>query len=248
ACAHRVVDDGRLDLDAPVARVWPELARGALGDTRVHELLSHRAGLAALHRDPPPGAGLEWEPMIRALEDETPWWPPGSAHGYHAITFGWLVGEVVQRAAGRPLREVLDAFAAPLRLELDIGWRGDPERVAELAPMRLSPAAPGDPFFATLADPAALTAHALTIPTVHGAPGMVNSAAWRAAVIPASNGHASARGLARLYAALAGGGLLSPETLARAVAPASEGPDRVLRHPTRFGLGFMLSNPLRPFS
>lgn len=250
-CAHRVVERGLLDLDAPVARVWPQLARGAMGDTRVHELLSHRAGLAALHEDPPPGAGLAWEPMIRALEDETPWWPPGSAHGYHAITFGWLVGEVVQRAAGKSPRELLDEIVAPLALDLDIGWHGDASRVAEMAPVRLPAVAPGDPFFAAMADPRSLTARALFTPSEHAKPGMVNSAAWRAAVIPASNGHASARGLARMYGALAGGGdipLLSAETLARAVAPRSEGPDRVLMHPTRFGLGFMLSNPLRPFS
>ncbi len=248
-CAHRMVERGLLDLDAPVARLWPDFARHGKGDIRVHELLSHRAGLAALHGDPPPGAALEWEPMVRGLEEETPWWPPGSAHGYHAITFGWLVGEVVGRAAGKPIREVLAEVVAALGPDLDIGWRGDPARVAEMAPTRMPAISAGDPFFAALATPGSLTARALTTPKEHAVPGMVNTAAWRAAVLPASNGHASARGLARLYGALAGGGgVLTAETLARAVAPRSEGPDLVLMHPTRFGLGFMLPNPLRPFS
>jgi CubicO group peptidase (beta-lactamase class C family) len=251
-CAHWLVEHGQLALEARVAALWPELAAGGGGTKdaiEVHELLSHRAGLAALHQDVALGAALAWEPMVEALAAEVPWWTPGAAHGYHAITFGWLVGEVVRRASGRRLREVWRELAGERAAELDVGWHGDEARVAEVAPMRMGVAA-DDPFLARLADRASLTFHALVMPSELATPGLVNRAAWRHAELPASNGHASARGLAGLYAGLIGGGdrLLSPSTVARATAACSEGPDQVLVHPSRFGLGFMLPSLLRPFS
>jgi CubicO group peptidase (beta-lactamase class C family) len=251
-CAHRLVDDGRLDLEAPVAALWPEFARNGKEAIRVDELLAHRAGLAALHDEVPAGAALRWEPMVAALAAETPWWPPGTAHGYHAITFGWLVGEVVRRAGGTRLREQWRALGGPLADELDVGWHGDGARVAEVAPVRPLFAA-DDPFVRALADRASLGFRALMTPPELATPGIVNRDDWRRAELPASNGHASARGLGQLYAALVGiapalPSLLSGAAVARAIAPRSEGPDRVLVHESRFALGFMLPSPLRPFS
>jgi CubicO group peptidase (beta-lactamase class C family) len=252
ACAHFLVEKGELDLDAPVSRLWPELGGGKQAIT-VRQLLSHRAGLAALHQDPPRGAALSWEAMTRALADETPWWPPGEAHGYHAVTFGWLVGEVVRRAARRPLRAVLGEMLGPLGADIDIGWHGDVARVAEIVPVRMALDA-ADPFVGALCDRSTLSFHALLLPTELATPGLVNSDAWRDAELPASNGHASANGLASFYAALiaganyAGHRPLGRETVAQATAPHAEGPDRVLIHPSRFALGFMLPSPLRPFS
>jgi CubicO group peptidase (beta-lactamase class C family) len=249
-CAHRLIDEGRLDLDWPVQRVWPEFCDPTIA---IHELLSHRSGLAAFHQDPPPGAALSWDAMTRALADETPWWEPGAAHGYHALTFGWLVGEVVGRAAGRPLRSVAREVLGEIANDVDIGWHGDPERVAEVAPSRPRIDS-ADPFIAALRDRTALSFHALLLPSELSTPGLVNSDAWRRAKLPAANGHASAVGLARFYAALLGCGELgnhrplSPEALARATTPQSDGPDRVLIHPTRFALGFMLPCALRPLS
>jgi CubicO group peptidase (beta-lactamase class C family) len=120
--AHRLVDEGKLDLDAPVAKYWPEFAQAGKGAIPVRFLLSHRAGLPAVRKLLPNEALYDWTAMTDALAAETPWWTPGSAHGYHAVTFGWLVGEVVRRIAGKSLGAyVRDTFARPLGLDFHIG-------------------------------------------------------------------------------------------------------------------------------
>ena len=96
-CAYQLVGQGRLDLDAPVARYWPEFATHGKAPITVRMLLSHRAGLVALDRDLSFSDVLAWDPVIRAVEAQTPLWNPGTAHSYHAITYGWLVGEVIRR-------------------------------------------------------------------------------------------------------------------------------------------------------
>ena len=102
-CAHKLVDQGKLDLDAPVAFYWPEFAQAGKGEIPVRYLLSHRAGLPAVKAPLGPDAMFDWEAMTRALAAQQPWWEPGTQHGYHAFTFGWLVGEVVRRISGRSL-------------------------------------------------------------------------------------------------------------------------------------------------
>jgi CubicO group peptidase (beta-lactamase class C family) len=242
--AHRLVDEGKLALDAPVASYWPEFAQAGKGAIPVRWLLSHRAGLPAVRKLLPNEALYDWEAMTSALAAEAPWWEPGTAHGYHAVTFGWLVGEVVRRIAGKSLGSyVRETFARPLDLDLHVGLAvGEHARVADL----LQPAAP-DPqgeaaqlFARALAEPEGVTARAFMNP-----PSMAlgpNVPAWRSAEIPGANGHGTARALATLYgrAALGDGSVLTREGVERCRAEQSRGPDLVLGVSTRFGQGFML--------
>jgi CubicO group peptidase (beta-lactamase class C family) len=242
--AHRLADEGRFDLDAPVAKYWPEFAQADKGALPVRWLLSHRAGLPAVRKLLPGEALYEWEAMTAALAAEAPWWEPGAAHGYHAVSFGWLVGEVVRRIVGRSLGAyVRETFAGPLGLDLHIGLAArEHARVADI----LQPSAP-DPngeaarlFARALAEPEGVTARAFMNP-----PSMAlgpNVPAWRSAEIPGANGHATARALATLYgrAALGDGAVISREAGERCRAEQSRGEDLVLGVPTRFGLGFML--------
>jgi len=242
--AHRLVDEGRLDLEAKVARYWPEFAQAGKGAIPVRWLLSHRAGLPAVRKLLPGEALYDWDAMTSALAAETPWWEPGRAHGYHAVTFGWLVGEVVRRIAGKSLGAyVRDTFCAPLGLDFHIGLP-EPEhaRVADILP-QLPPDPDGEAaqlFARSLAESEGVTARAFGNP-----PSMLagpNVPAWRSAEIPGGNGHGTARALATLYgrAALGDGSVIGKDAIARCRDEQSHGPDLVLGVTTRFGLGFML--------
>lgn len=249
-CAHRLVEQGLLDLDAPAAKLWPELAAAGKEDVTLRHILSHRAGLAAVRAPLPREAIFEPDTMARALAAESPWWEPGTKHGYHAMTFGWLVGEMIRRASGKSVGAYLrDELAGPLQLDLHIGLDAkDDARCAELRPGRK---APGQKtlFEQIMEAPEGLTAKAFTNPFTMMFPDTFASRAWRGAEIPALNGHATARALARLYGALGCGGktdgvhVLSHESIARAGEEQSVGADEVLPVSTRFGLGFMLPQP-----
>lgn len=247
--ALRLVDDGLLDLDAPVARYWPEFAQADKGAIPVAALLSHRAGLPAVRDVLPNEALYDWSAMTSALAAQAPWWTPGARHGYHAVTYGWLVGEVVRRVAGRTLgRYFREELAGPLDLDAHIGF--GPEHDGRCAELRAGPR-PDTPtlFDRIMGDPTSMTARAFANPLSMLMPSNFASRAWRAAELPAVNGHATARALARLYGALACGGTLdgvrvsTPESIGRASAEHSSGRDAVLETETRFGLGFMLSQP-----
>jgi CubicO group peptidase (beta-lactamase class C family) len=248
-CAHMLAERGKLDLDAPVARYWPEFARAGKQDIPVRWLLSHRAGLPAIRRDLPAEALFDWTAMTAALAETTPWWTPGSAHGYHAITYGHLVGEVIRRVDGRTVGAFLrEEVTGPLRADFFIGVpAGVDACAAQVLPD--PPLPPGEVTLwdTLLADPTSLSGRAFLNPP--RPPDLVNTRAWRAAEIPAANGHGSARGIARVYAALARSGdldgvrLLSAPTLERAIVEQSVGRDAVLTLPTRFATGFMLGMP-----
>ena len=253
-CLHRLADSGSLDLDAPVARWWPEFAEAGKAELPVRWLLSHRAGLPAIREPLPPEALFDWERMTAALAAERPFWEPGSRHGYHAITFGHLVGEVLRRVDGRSLGTFLrEEIARPLGLDLHVGVpEADLARCAEIAPV--GEAGRANKLLARMRDRTSLLALAFRNPPRGRA--VVNTREWRRAEIPAANGHATARAMARLYAALARGGeldgvrVLSAEALERATREEAFGPDAVLPglH-TRFGQGFMLAHrglPLGP--
>ena len=247
-CAHRLVSEGRLDLDAPVSRYWPEFAAAGKDALPVRWLLGHRAGLAAVRNTLPNEALYDWDAMCSALAAETPWWTPGTAHGYHAVTFGWVVGEVVRRITGKSLGTYFrEEVAEPLGVDFHIGLREEEHgRVAEMS--MVPPPEPGTDGVQLgtiiLTDPDGLAARAFMNPPsiAHG----VNNAAWRTAEIPGANGHATARALATVYGVLARGGeaggyrLLDAAGIARCREEQSHGPDLVLVIPTRFGLGFML--------
>jgi len=250
-CAHRLADEGLLDIDAPVAKYWPEFAQAGKSEIPVRYLLSHRAGLPGVRKMLPTGAAYDWETMTSALAAEEPWWKPGTKHGYHALTYGYLVGEVVRRISGESVGTYFrNEIAEPLGLDCHIGLAPEYDaRTAEMLPM--PPPEGGDnPIAKALSDPESMTFKAFASPPDLMLPGTVNTRAWRAAEIPAANGHTDARSLARLYGALAQGGeldgygVLSLEQIDRARVEQSYGEDAVLFGlPSRFGLGFMLDLP-----
>jgi CubicO group peptidase (beta-lactamase class C family) len=258
ACANLLAQRGELDLDAPVATYWPEFKEAGKGDIPVRWLLCHKAGLPYVDAALTLEETLAWDPVIRALEAQAPVWEPGTAHGYHATTYGWLVGEVVRRVSGRSLGTFFaEEIAAPLGLEL---WIGLPEehhhRVAPLVTWHR----PKDPAMAELLDqfmgPETMLGRAL------GAPSGVFSAemgVWNrpdvwAAEIPAANGITNARSLARMYAGLCGpvegaaaAPLLGEDQIAAASTTQTSGPDQVLYLETTVGLGFWTASPFAPY-
>ncbi|MFJ6786965.1 serine hydrolase domain-containing protein [Streptomyces angustmyceticus] len=254
-CAHLLVDRGELDLDAPVARYWPELGQAGKRDIPVRWLLSHRAGLIAPREPLPAGCAYDWDGVCAALAAAAPWWEPGTAQGYHAVTFGYLVGEVVRRITGQSLGTFLRSeITGPLGAGVFIGTPAEEharcaDMVGQLDEARLAAQFPGGvprPPFRALSDhPLAVVMLALTsIPT-----GDVNSAAYRSAEIPAGNAHAGARGLATVYGALAGGRLVGPATLEAMRRSQSLPGERDLTMDAlapagrehRWGLGYMLN-------
>ena len=242
-CAHRLVDRGTLDVEAPVARYWPEFAQAGKEGVLVRHVLSHTAGLPAVARPLPEGALYDWAAMTAALEAQAPWWEPGTAQGYHQRTYGFLVGEIVRRIDGRSLGTFFrEEVAGPLGADYHIGLAEEHEpRVAELVPAdgtkSVSPRRVGDPnSFAVLAG--------RNPPLDGNAP---NTRAYRAAEIPSSNGTGTARAFARVYGALACGGevdgvrLLSAEAIERAIVEQTRtAEDSVTGTPMRYGLGFGL--------
>jgi CubicO group peptidase (beta-lactamase class C family) len=249
--AARLAGQGRLGLEASVTRYWPEFGAAGKEAVTVRQLLSHQAGLPALRRRLPPGAMLDWAVMTGALAAQRPWWAPGTAHGYHVNTFGFLVGEVLRRVTGETVGSMLRAqIAGPLGADVHIGlpaaehgrvarfhWPGPPP------PEEDRPGLPDDQL---------MEHNAYFNPGGLSGAGVINSAAWREAEVPSANTHATARGLARVYAALAAGGTLdgvqvaTADALAMAATEQVYGPDRILHRPSRFGLGFQLTQPERP--
>ncbi len=263
ACANLLAQRGELDVDAPVAEYWPEFKAVGKADIPVRWLLCHKAGLPYVDATLTLDEALAWDPVIRALEEQAPVWEPGTAHGYHATTYGWLVGEVVRRISGKSLGTFFhDEIAEPLGLEFWIGLPDDQQaRVAPLVQWgggSLTDAQ--DPAMAELIrqfmGPDTMLGKALGAPSFvfNEAEGGFNNPAIRAAEIPAANGVTNARSLARFYAGLTGtveGGPAEPLLGAEQVAKASElqtsGPDKCLMFETTFGLGFFTSSLFAPY-
>jgi CubicO group peptidase (beta-lactamase class C family) len=240
-CAHILADRGLLDLDGPLADIWPELPAARAGAT-VRMALDHSLGLPAIRLPLADGACTEWDTMIAALEATEPWWEPGTRTGYHMLTFGWTVGEVVRRVSGRSLGAFFrHEVAGPRGLDVHIGLpRDQHHRMARVSPWRPGPEHRSAFTDAVLADRSGIPALAL----LNSGGFNANSPAVWSAEIGGAGGTASARGLAGLYRPLAegGGDLLSPETTVRlaSVAGATD-VDATLRIATRFGLGVMRS-------
>ncbi|MEV0025033.1 serine hydrolase domain-containing protein [Streptomyces atroolivaceus] len=248
-CAHLLVDRGLLDLDAPVAAYWPEFAAAGKESVRVRHLLSHRSGVAGL-RDPHTLAELyDWELTTARLAATEPWWEPGTRSGYHAISYGFLVGEVVRRITGLLPGEFLrQEITGPLGIDFTVGLpEKDAGRVAELVqPKDVSRQQAA--LFATM-EPLAIAS--LLNPGTGTA--AANTPEWRAAEIPAANGHGTARAVASLYGILAGRGslggrrILSEEAAERVREGQGSCRDLVLgagfAHETELGLGLWLSGP-----
>jgi CubicO group peptidase (beta-lactamase class C family) len=267
--ASLLAQRGELDVDAPVSEYWPEFAQAGKGDIPVRWLLCHKAGLPYVDRELSVEECLAWETPTKALAAMAPIWEPGSAHGYHAVTYGWLVGEVLRRITGRSVgRFFADEVAGPLGLEFWIGLPEDLQaRVAPLTNTGLNRQAPGMAAEApggeaqgmieqleALLGPGSLLIKALggTSSLALAGNGVFNQPEVRAAELPAANGVTNARSLAKMYAAVIGavdgvGPLLTPEQIAAASTTQTSGGDRVLMMETTFGLGFMTSSPFSPY-
>jgi CubicO group peptidase (beta-lactamase class C family) len=253
ACAARLAGEGRLDPDRPVAAYWPGFGVAGKGAITVAQVLSHQAGLPAVRQPLPADAMLDWDLMTSVLAAEEPWWPPGTAHGYHANTFGYLVGELVRRVTGSTLGQYLRAeITGPLGADVHIGLpASEDHRVAEFQfPASFTFGAFGGSEHTVSEHLMEYNAYAN--PAGLSGIGVVNTRAWRAVEIPSTNGHASARGVAQVYRMLAAGGSLDGRrfidsgALQGAVTETVYGDDLVLHRPTRFGLGFQLTQPERP--
>ncbi|TMC00218.1 MAG: beta-lactamase family protein, partial [Chloroflexi bacterium] len=199
----------------------------------------------------PPGSAYKWDVMIAALAAQEPWWEPGTMHGYHAHTYGWLVGEVIRRVSRKsPGRYLREEIAGPLGLDFHIGLaESEHRRVAEIVPPDMPVPDEPNPLAERLSDPNSMAFKAIANPPELGLPGSANTSEWRAAELPAANGHGNARGLARLYGALARGGeidgvrVLTPEANQRATEEQCQGPDAILGVNMRWALGFALNPP-----
>jgi CubicO group peptidase (beta-lactamase class C family) len=255
-CVLILAERGQVELDAPVARYWPEFAAQEKDAVTVRTLLAHRAGLPAIRRSLSERAMYDWGEITEALAAEEPWWEPGTAHGYHVNTFGFLTGEIVRRVSGERIgsffrREV----AGPLDADFHFGF--GPEHDRRTAEYLFAETSGFEEEGERQESPRLDEARAFLLSRAYLNPpglsglGTVNTRAWRAAEIPSANGHATARGVARVYSALACGGavdgvrLVEPGTIEQATAEASCGTDFVLRRPSRFGLGFQLTQPER---
>jgi CubicO group peptidase (beta-lactamase class C family) len=238
--ALMLADRGELDVDAPVARYWPEFAAAGKQDVLVRHLLSHTSGVSGLDQPAVAEDLYDWEKSTARYAAQAPWWPPGSASGYHALNFGHLIGEVVRRITGMPLKQfVAEEIAGPLGADFQIGAaERDWDRIADVVP---PPPLPID--FSALG-PDNLAVKTLTGPFIEASE--ANTAAWRRADLGAVNGHGNARSVARVLSVISRGGevdgvrLLRPESVELIFREQANGIDLVLGAPLRFGIGFGL--------
>lgn len=262
-CANMLVERGQLDLDAPVVTYWPEFGAAGKSEIKVRWLLTHQAGLPLVDATLTLEEACAWEPVIHALERQAPLWEPGTAHAYHALTYGFLVGEVVRRVTGTTLGGFLrENVAEPLGLKAWIGLPADQEK--RVARLEASPP-PTDPAIIAMMErmsgPDSVMGRALTLggavpPGLVTEEGGLNAPMARAAEFPAANMVIDARSLARMYAATIGTvdgcRLLSPETMARAAAlQTAESipfglPPEMQGFAMQFGLGFMTQSMMMP--
>jgi len=242
-CVLILVDRGHLNLDAPVAKYWPEFAQAGKEKLPIRFLLSHTAGLPGFHKIIKMEDYYNWDKIVRILAAQKPSWEPGTQSGYHAVTQGYLLGEVVKRVTGKTIGTFFrEEVADPLKADFHIGLpeEHDP-RVADL----VAPP-PVEPVQSWRNDPQLSAERGYYTPTI--SPKKCLSREWRGAEIPAANGHGNARSAARIGAAVACGGeldgvhLLSLETIEKALEEQSYSKDLIMQIPIRWGLGFGLNS------
>jgi len=239
-CLHLLIDRGRVDLDTPVRAYWPELR----SDPLVRQALTHQAGIPVIDAALPHNAIIDWQCIADAVEHQAPEWAPGDRHGYHGVTFGWLVGEIVRRVSGRSIGQFLrEEITRPLGVEYYIGTPArEHHRIAPLvaAPPRADgKPTPPSPLSSIAPDSRAARMFAPMFPPI--CPPW-NSTAFRSAEIPVANGIGTARGIAAIYGELAndGGRLVSADTAASMSVEHVAGDDAILGIEVRRSLGFEL--------
>lgn len=241
--ALMLADRGELDVDAPVARYWPEFAAAGKDGVLVRHVLSHTSGVSGLDQPAVLEDLYDWDKATARFAAQAPWWEPGTASGYHALNFGHLVGEVVRRISGKSLKQfVADEIAGPLGADFQIGAaEKDWDRIANVVPP------PPPPFDFSTLDPQSPAVKTMTGPEADAA--AANTAAWRLADIGAANGHGNARSVARILSVISRGGevdgirLLRPETIGLIFREQARGTDLALGVPLRFGIGYGLPLP-----
>lgn len=244
--ALQLVDAGLVGLDDPIASVWPEFAVGGKGGATIRHALCHRAGVPAIRERLTNDDLWNWQRMTDALAATDAWFEPGSRHIYHTNTYGHLVGEIVRRVSGDMPGARLRAITGPLAADLRWGLSADEQR--RCAQVIWAPASPmGNVDLDALSGEPLMLALGYFNPPGYSSNGVVNTAEWRGAQVPSTNGHGTATGLARLYSALIEPDrLLSPALLAEATRVQSEGPCPVLGEDVSFGLGFVPTSARRP--
>lgn len=263
-CILQLIAQGKLDLDKPVANYWPEFDQSEKARITLRQVLSHRTGLSAFHQPIANEQIYNWQAMVSAVAQETPWWEPETGQGYSPFMFGWLLGELVRRVSG--LNSFNDYFQAHVARPLGVACHfGVPDpylaRIADARPLKLlstsgtqlsgSGAQSSGADSIALgkimkADPRGVTNRAFSNPI--SLMTSTNSREWRQAQIPAANAHANAAALATIYGILANGGqgLLPEAVLPLCWQEQTFEHDRVLGLPLRFSHGFMLSQRDRP--
>jgi CubicO group peptidase (beta-lactamase class C family) len=243
-CALVLADRGELDLHAPVARYWPEFGQQGKERIEVRHLLGHTAGLSGWSEQLTLEDLADWERCTSLLAAQSPWWEPGTASGYHAVTQGYLVGEVVRRITGQSLGTFFrEAVAGPLGADFHIGL--PPEADARVAP--LIPPPPADLRAVGLSE---LGLRTLANPPITGETTALEW--WRRAEIPAANGHGNARSVAAVQCIVSCGGdgagnkIISREAVNAIFEEQSNGRDLVLGVPLRFGMGYGLASETMP--
>ena len=241
-CALMLADAGELDLSARVARYWPEFAAAGKREVEVRHLMGHTSGLAGWTAPMTVEDLYDWEKATGLLAAQEPWWAPGSASGYHALTQGYLVGELVRRVTGQSVgRFFAEHVAGPLDADFFIG-------TPESADSRVAPVVAPERLARISKDDAPLASRTFLNPLLPAETS--RSTAWRRAEIPAANGHGNARSVAGVHSVLASGGeargvrLLSARGCERVFEEQSDGKDLVLGVPLRFGMGFGLAGEL----
>jgi CubicO group peptidase (beta-lactamase class C family) len=245
--ANLAIERGLLDPDTTVATYWPEFAAAGKEAITVRQVLSHQAGLPLVDAELTLDEVLAWDPVVAAVAAQRPLWEPGTKHGYHMRTYGWLVGELLRRTTGRTAGAFIrDEVAAPIGADI---WVGLPEREDARVATLVPPSASIREALAPFADDL-LLARVFANPSGHfDYDQMWNRREMRACEMPSTNGVADARGLSRLYASCIGEGLevdggrhrtLQPATVAAATVEQVRGPDEVILVESAFGLGFML--------
>lgn len=245
--ALQLVDEGRLGLDQPIAEVWPEFAAGGKARATVAHALSHRAGVPAIREPLTDDDLFDWGRMIAALAATEAWWRPGERLAYHSNTFGHLVGELIHRASGEMPGDRLQAIAQSVGADVWFGVPADEQRRCADVDFEPPGTIPARTNFDGLEGDLLMNALAHFNPPGYSSIGVVNTPAWRATQIGSTSGHASASGLARVYAALLEPDrLVSAGLLARATAPLVTGFCPILERQLTYGLGFQPTTPDRP--
>lgn len=242
-CLLLLADRGDVDLHAPVQKYWPEFAAAGKDKVEVRHFLSHMAGLSGMDTKVEGDALYDWDWMVRELAAQAPWWEPGTASGYHALTQGHLIGEVVRRVTGQTIGAFFaQEIAAPLDADFHIGTPDSVmPRISPLSPPpeTIAPAADGSVASRTFANPPVDATQAMQM-------------GWRKAEIPAANGHGNARSIVRAQTAMANGGeafgkrIMSEAGTRRVFEQQSSGIDLVLGIPVNFGMGYGINNPAMP--